>query len=121
MSRLIKSFSNAIAGILQCLKEEKNMRIHAAVTLIVIIAGFFWGLDRFEWSLIIIAIAMVWSAEVINTAVEKIVDLITPGYHPLARSAKNMAAGAVLLTTINAIIIGLIIFLPLILKQIFRG
>lgn len=112
MYRLRESFSCAFAGLICCLKTEKNMKIHVAATVLAVILAVLYRLSTMEWGLLVLTIFMVLVAETINTAIEKTVDLVTEDFHPLAGMAKNLAAGAVLLTAINAIIMAVIIFGP---------
>lgn len=88
------------------------MRIHFISALIVIIAALLTGLTLGEWLIIIMAITLVIGTEMINTAIETLVDLASPDIHPLAKQAKDVAAGAVLVFAIASVIIGLLIFLP---------
>jgi diacylglycerol kinase (ATP) len=90
--------------------EERNIRVLAAATVAVIAAGFLFRLAAIEWCVIIFAIALVWTAEALNTALERLTDLASPEFHPLAGKAKDMAAGAVLLAVAGAVSIGLVIF-----------
>ena len=108
----IRSFRHAICGILRMLRCQHNAWIHLGVTIVVIGAGFFFALSAREWCWIILAIATVWTAEALNTAFEFLADAASPQFHPLVRDAKDVAAGAVLLTGIAAAIIGAIIFWP---------
>lgn len=94
------------------LRCQHNAWIHAVVTIAVIVAGVFFQLSRFEWCWIILAIATVWTAEALNTAFEFLADVASPSFHPIVREAKDVAAGAVLLTAIAAAVIGAIIFWP---------
>jgi undecaprenol kinase len=109
--KLIKSFGYAFQGIFSALKEQ-NMRIHILSAFIVVIAGLLTGLSYFEWLVIIIIIALVIGAEMINTAIECVVDIASPEIHPLAKQAKDIAAGAVLVFALASVIIGILIFLP---------
>ena len=113
---LLKSFSYAICGILTCLKQERNIRIHLTVSVIVMIASAFFSISKTEWVIVLLVIGGVLSLELINTAIERVVDLVTLECHPLAKQAKDMAAGAVFVAVIFAVLIGLIIFLPYILE-----
>lgn len=106
------SFACALSGIFHTIGQERNMKIHCLAAFIVVCVGCFLRLQRLEWGLLIITIFLVFIAETVNTAVEKTVDLVTTQYHPLARLAKNIAAGAVLLSAINAVIMAVIIFGP---------
>jgi diacylglycerol kinase (ATP) len=91
---------------------QHNAWIHLVVTAGVVAAGFFFQLTRFEWCWIVLAIAIVWTAEALNTAFEFLADAASPDFHPIVRDAKDVAAGAVLITAIAAAVIGLIIFWP---------
>lgn len=116
---LTESFYYAIVGLVSVLISERNMRIHFLAMIVVVIFSFLVSISPFEWALLIITIFMVLIAETINTAVEKTVDLVTDTYHPLAKKAKNIAAGAVLLSAVNAVIIALIILGPYLRQLIF--
>ena len=107
-----RSFRYAFRGLATLIKNEHNARIHLAATVCVLGAGFFFGLSAGEWIAVVMAIAVVFSAEALNSAVEALADLVSPGYHPLVKKAKDLAAGAVLLMAIGAAATGLIIFLP---------
>jgi diacylglycerol kinase (ATP) len=91
---------------------QHNAWIHAVTTMIVLAAGVFFRLSRAEWCWIVLAIAIVWTAEALNTAFEFLADAASPGFHPLVRDAKDVAAGAVLVTAIAASVIGALIFWP---------
>ncbi len=112
MRRLRKSFSCAIAGLIYCIKNEKNMKIHILATIIAVIVALVVKLNYTEWGLLILTVFMVLVAETVNTAVEKTVDLVTTEYHPLAKLAKNLAAGAVLLAAIGSLLMAVVIFGP---------
>lgn len=107
-----KSFTYALAGLFYAILYERNMKIHLLAVLTVVAAGIWLGLDRLEWGLLWLAVFLVLVTEAVNTAVEKTVDLVTKQYHPLAKVAKNTAAGAVLLSAINALVMAYIIFGP---------
>lgn len=109
--KLFKSFGYALYGIFSAMKEQ-NMRIHILSAFIVVAAGLVTGLSYLEWLVLIIIIALVIGAEMMNTAIESIVDLASPEIHPLAKQAKDIAAGAVLVFALASVIIGLLIFLP---------
>ena len=108
----IRSFRHAIVGILRMIRCQHNAWIHAAATLIVLAAACFLRVSIADWCWIILAISIVWTAEALNTAFEFLADAASPEFHPLVRDAKDVAAGAVLLTAIAASIIGVIIFWP---------
>ena len=103
---LYKSFGYAFQGIFTCIRKERNMKIHCMVAALVVIAGLILGISVTEWCICLGLFGMV------NTAVEAVVDLVTEERHPLAKIAKDTAAGAVLIAAIMAAIVGLIIFVP---------
>ena len=105
-----QSFFAAWQGVVYVVKTQRNMRIHLAVALLVILGGYFFEVSINEWLVLILIIAVVLIAESINTAVEATMDLLTEEYHPLAKIAKDTAAGAVLLAAISSVVIGIIIF-----------
>ncbi|MDD2586934.1 MAG: diacylglycerol kinase family protein [Syntrophomonadaceae bacterium] len=108
--KLTASFSCAWAGIFYVFSRERNMKIHLLAATLAVLAGFLLEINRIEWGMLLLTIFFVLVAETINTAIEKTVDLITSTFHPLAGLAKNIAAGAVLLSAINAVIMAFIIF-----------
>ncbi|MCI6190822.1 MAG: diacylglycerol kinase [Clostridium sp.] len=108
--KLVDTFNNAINGIINTVRTERNMKIHLVAAILVLIACFFFDISRVEFLILVVTITMVMSAEVVNTAIEAVVDMSTNYYHPLAKIAKNAAAGAVLITAINAVIVGYVIF-----------
>jgi len=114
----LQSFQHAFAGLWYVLRTQRNAWIHASITIFVILLGLWIGLERHDWTLIMIAICFVWLAEIINTALEAITDLASPEQHPLARVGKDVGAGAVLLASITAIILGLFILLPPLLEKL---
>ena len=107
-----RSFRYATQGILDLFRFENNARIHLFAAIAVVVAGFYFQLSRTEWALIIIQIALVWAAEAFNTALEKLADVVSPDYHPLIKSVKDLAAGGVLIVAIAAAIVGTLIFYP---------
>ncbi|WP_348620117.1 diacylglycerol kinase family protein [Paenibacillus polymyxa] len=104
------TFRYAAEGVMYALRTQVNMRIHVAVALLVIVAGLTLHISRLDWLFVCAAIAIVIVAELFNTAVEAAVDLISPDIHPLAKAAKDTAAGAVLLAAVFAVIIGIFVF-----------
>jgi diacylglycerol kinase (ATP) len=109
---LLASFRYAFAGLRYMLWTQRNAKIHTAIGLTAVTLGFLLRIDRGDWLALVLTIALVLGAEGVNTAVEAAVDLASPGYHPLAKIAKDVAAGTVLLTAITSVIVGLILFLP---------
>lgn len=109
---LIMSFGYAISGIIRIVKEQRNFRIHLAAAVTAITAGCIFRLSIAEWSIIILTIGMVLAMEAFNTVAEKLVDFISPEYHPMAGTIKDIAAGGVLISAIAALTVGFIIFIP---------
>lgn len=119
MKRRIHSFKYAIRGIRMVIKSEKNMQIHLVVAVLVLMAGWFFNISVTEWMLCLLCFGLVLGAEMVNTAIEKLVDLASPQKHELAGKAKDMAAGAVLISALFAACVGLIIFIPKIWNLFF--
>lgn len=115
MKKLLKSFKYAFEGIFTGIKEEQNIKIHIAIMILVIIFGIMLKISKAEWIICVILFGLVISMELINTAIENTVDLITKEKNEQAKIAKDVAAGAVLVSAIASAIIGLIIFVPKIL------
>lgn len=110
--KLRKSFSFAIAGIKYTLITQPNMRIHVGIAFIAVMAGVAFQIPSSEWLALVIVISFVFMLEILNTAIETLVDLYTEEYHHLAKIAKDTAAGAVMVAAIMSVCVGLIIFLP---------
>lgn len=110
MKRLIDSFNYAVAGIIYTLKTQKNMRIHFSAMVLILVLSLFFNFSKLELLSLFFAISLVIIAEMINTAVEKTVDMVTKEFHPLAKIAKNVAAGAVLVAALNSIMVGYLLF-----------
>jgi len=110
VKKLVDSFNYAIEGIIYSIRTQRNMKIHMIATIMVLTATFFYDLSKIELLIITITITLVVVAEMINTAVECAIDATTNFYHPLAKIAKNVAAGAVLVTAINSVLVGYVIF-----------
>lgn len=106
------SFRCAFQGIAACVRKERNMKIHLFLAAAVTIAGFVLNISQTEWLYCLVCFALVMGAELINTAVEAAVDLACPREHPLAKLAKDAAAGAVLVCAIFASVGGCMIFVP---------
>jgi diacylglycerol kinase (ATP) len=107
---LIDSFNYAIEGIIHVLRTHRNMRIHFAAAIVVLVAAVWVGVDRFELIALLLAIAFVLIAEMINSAIEQAIDVATTSFDPLAKLAKDIAAGAVLIAAINAVAIAYLVF-----------
>jgi len=112
MKKRLLSFGYAFRGIREVFGSEANMKIHIAITFLVIISGVIFSISLIEWMFCLLCIGLVVGAEMINTAIENVVDLASPDQHPLAGKAKDIAAGAVLICAIISVIIGLLIFVP---------
>lgn len=110
VKKIVDSFNYAIEGIIYAVRTQRNMRIHMIAALLVLTACFFYDLSKFEVLIIVITVTLVIMAELINTAIEAAVDVTANYYHPLAKIAKNTAAGAVFISALNAIVVGYIIF-----------
>ncbi len=108
----IRSFLPAFQGFQYLILNEKNAIIHLIATFAAIFLGFVLKLTKIEWFFILLAVTLVWFAELINTAIEKLTDLIQPEKHPIAKIIKDLAASAVLITAIFSIILAIIIFIP---------
>lgn len=106
----IESFNYAVTGVINSLKTEKNMKFHFLIAFLVILLSLFFDFTRVELLLLFFAIVLVLIVEMINTAIETTIDLITNEYHPLARRVKDISAGAVLIATINALLVGYLLF-----------
>jgi diacylglycerol kinase (ATP) len=118
---LARSFHYAFAGLFYVARTQRNFRIHlAAGTLASLLAGVL-GLSAVEWAVLVLIMTMVLAAEMINTVVEAAVDLASPTYHPLAKVAKDVAAGTVLLTALGAVATGLFLFGPHLLALLARS
>ena len=112
----VESFRCAFRGVRAMLVSQHNARIHLLATVCACGLGFLIGISRLEWCAIVVAIAMVWTAEALNTAFEFLCDVASPEFHPLIQKAKDVAAAAVLLSAAGAAVIGLIVFVPHLLR-----
>jgi diacylglycerol kinase (ATP) len=117
-SQFALSFVYAFAGLAYCFRTQRNFRVHIALGIVAVLAGLVLGLSWAEWALVATVIVLVLAAEMVNTMVEALVDLVTQQYHPLAKVAKDVSAGVVLLTAIGAAVVGLLIYLPKVLQAI---
>jgi len=118
-SDLLTSFRHAFSGVWYVLRTQRNARIHLTVALVVIALGLWLGLSYAEWAIIVLTIGLVLAAESFNTVAEAVVDLATAERHPLAKIAKDVAAGAVLLMAITAVVVGLLILGPPLWRALF--
>jgi diacylglycerol kinase (ATP) len=107
---IIESFNHAFEGIIHVLRTQRNMRIHFVVAAVVLILGLASNVSRIELIALLLAIAFVLIAEMVNTAIEGAIDVATTSFDPMAKLAKDIAAGAVLIATINAVAVGYLVF-----------
>lgn len=111
INKLIKSFNNAVNGIIWAIKSEKNLRIHYITAVMVLVISLFYDFSRTEFLILLFAICLVLITEMINTAIEKTIDIYTKEFHPLAKIAKDVSAGAVLIAAVNSVVVGYLLFL----------
>ena len=116
---ITNSFRVAISGIIEVVKEERNIKIHILATVLAIILGIVLKISTGEWCKITIVIGMVIAGELMNSAIETLVDVVMPNYDIRAKRIKDVSAGAVLVLAISALVVGVIIFIPK-LYQLFR-
>lgn len=112
---IIKSFTFALQGIKTALRKEPNLRIHAALAGLALIAAALLGFTSVEWLVLLITIFLVLILELVNTVFEALIDLVGPDQKPAARIAKDISAGVVLLAAILSVVVGLVLFLPKVL------
>lgn len=112
LEKRIKSFGYAFKGIASLIRKEHNAWIHCTAIVLVTLAGFHFSITPTEWCMVVLCFGLVLAAEGFNTAIERLVDLVSPDYHPIAGDVKDVAAGAVLICAIASAIVGLIIFIP---------
>lgn len=107
---LVSSFNHAIDGIVYTLRTQRNMRIHVGLAIVVLFASTFFRISRVEFLVVLLTIVFVIGTELVNTAVEATIDVATEGYDPVAKVAKDVAAGAVLVSAIGSAVVGYVIF-----------
>jgi diacylglycerol kinase (ATP) len=112
----IQSFKHAFTGIFTMIVEESNARIHIVSSILVILAGFIFRINRFEWIAILFSIGIVMAIEALNTSLENLSNAVSKDFNPNIKKCKDIAAGAVLIVSIVAALIGLIVFIPYLLK-----
>ena len=118
-SSLVSSFRNALSGLNELLRTQRNARIHLGITLAVIGLAAWLRLSAADWALLAVTAALVWTAELINTALEAVVDLASPGRQPLARDAKDQGAAAVLVAAVGAAVVGLLVLAPPLFRRVY--
>ena len=119
-AKFIAGFGFAFSGLWYALRTQRNARVHAVIATLAILMGIFLRISAVEFAMIFVAITGVFIAEMFNTVFELCVDLASPAYHPLAKIAKDVAAGAVLLSAMLSIVIGLFVFVPHLWGLVFR-
>lgn len=112
LSSRIRSFGHAFGGWWYVVRTQRNAWIHVIITVVVITLSFWLGLGTRDWAIIILTTAMVFAAEFFNTAIEALVDLVSPQPHRLAKISKDVSAGAVLLAALAAALVGVLILGP---------
>lgn len=112
LGRRWASFRHALRGIRTLLLEEPHARLHLLATIAVVLLGGWLQISRADWLFLVLVVALVWLAEGLNTALERLCDAAVPDYHPLVGKAKDLAAGSVLMVAGFAVVMGLLIFLP---------
>lgn len=112
LKRIAKSFLYAFRGLIKTFHEEQNFKIQSVVAIIILALGFYFEISRMEWIFLVLVIGLVLLMEVLNSAVERIVDVLKPRIDTYVKEIKDIMAAAVMLASIMAVIIGLIIFLP---------
>lgn len=117
----IKSITDAMNGVIEVLRSERNAKIHVIVALLVLLLGIFVKISNAEMAALFFAILLVFLSEIMNTAVEKTIDLIDTRHNPKIKLIKDMTAGAVLVASVGAAIIGIAIFYPYILELVWQG
>jgi len=115
-NKLYLSFHYALQGIKHAVKHDQNLRIHFAVAVLVVIASIIFRVNPFEMGILGIMILLVLAAEMINTAIEEMTDLITNEHRKEAKTAKDVSAGMVLLIAIGSVVVGFLIFIPYIVR-----
>lgn len=119
-AKFIAGFGYAFNGLWYTLRTQRNMRVHLSIALLALLVGLFLRISPVEFAIVFLTIVAVFAAEMFNTVLELCVDLASPEYSPLAKAAKDVAAGAVLFSAIISVIIGLLIFLPHIIALFHR-
>lgn len=112
MKKFIRGFYYAISGIIVSVREQLNLRIQIVLALVVVVLGIYFRITTKEWAILVLVIGLVVGLELMNTSIENLVDLVTGERKPLAGKVKDIAAGAVLIVSISALIIGWLIFKP---------
>ncbi len=121
MKTLLASFGFAFAGIAHATRTQRNFKIHIVITIVVVLMGLWLRLSAEQWAVLAVTTGVVFQAELLNTALEAIVDKVAPEFHPLAKVAKDCAAGAVLIVAIAATLVGLLVMGPLLIARLMSN
>lgn len=121
IKRFINSIKNSWDGLKYAYTNEQSLTIHAVLTVLVLLSGIIFNATKIQWTVIVIVLALVMIAELINTAIEAVVDLVTDKYHELAKIAKDCASAAAFVASLLAAGLYVYVFLPQIIKLIFRS
>jgi diacylglycerol kinase len=116
---LLESFRFAFAGLWYVLRTQRNVRIHLSIAAAVVVLGLWLDLSPNQWALLVLTISFVLMSEIFNTAIETLVDLVNPNYHPLAKVVKDVMAGEVLLAAITSVVVGLLVLGPPLWARLF--
>ena len=114
----LRSIKHALGGWWYVIRTQQNAWIHALATVLVILVGLWLKVETRDWALLVLAIAMVWTAEFLNTALEVVVDLASPDLHPLAKVGKDVGAASVLIAALSSIIIGILVMGPAFFEKV---
>jgi diacylglycerol kinase len=112
IKKCLSSFRYAYQGIRHCVQHENNFKVHSLAAIAVVLLGAWAKLSRWEWCVLFLTIGLVLTAELMNSAIEKLTDLVSPGHNPKAGLVKDLAAGAVLVVAIVAVVVGIFLFWP---------
>lgn len=107
--KVLRSFRFARQGVVDLFRYENNARVHLLIAMLVVAAGLWLRLSRVEWAIVLTQIGLVWAAEAINTALEKLCDFVSPGLHPQIKAIKDLSSGAVLILAITAVVVGTLV------------
>lgn len=107
--KVLRSFRFAGQGVVDLFRYENNARVHLLIAMLVVAAGLWLRLSRVEWAIVLTQIGLVWAAEAINTALEKLCDFVSPGLHPQIKAIKDLSSGAVLILAITAVVVGTLV------------
>jgi undecaprenol kinase len=120
-ARRANGFRAAFSGLLRLATSERHFQLHLAAAACAIILAAFLGFSRLEWAILIVTIGLVLVAEGINSAIERAIDTTTPGFHPLAKAAKDIGAAAVLIAAIVSVLVALLLYVPKLWALFVRG